>query len=82
MKMGHNIAIDDSSPKYDCAFNEQEHYLVFRLPCSKISQKTSVTDMITMLNSIDMNEFETVYKILCPEEKYVEPMIQAIPYIY
>lgn len=78
------LKIYSSIPYYDCDYNKRRYYLALRLSCSDSVDDISLSDFITILNNVNVDEFRKVFAILFSDEseKSSEPIIQGIPYIW
>lgn len=77
-----DITIEDTSPWYDCDYNEKRYYLAYKLAISETEAKTSINDMITTFANLNIDNYKAVFEILCPEDEYQEPKIFAVPHIW
>lgn len=77
-----DIRIAESCPIYDCDHDEKRYYLAFKLSLSQIGTSTSISEAITSLNNLCIDNYKKVFEILFPEEEYSEPKIFAVAYIW
>jgi len=77
-----NIRIVSSTPIYDCDYEHFRFYITCKSDLYEADREFTPKEILTRLQNFDLENYEKVYKIMLPNEEYVEPTVFAVPHIW